>query len=117
MSDSRAVGDLYQDIWNAVFDVRNLCRFDSGRMCHYRVLRVNEIIADEHGYQFCLAQYAKPEVSLDRWLGADAAELLWDAAFKLRRRLDGSHRGWAPAVDPEVGYLLVGTGYVLVRDG
>ena len=117
-ADCAAEDELYRQVENAVFAVRTLCRLDSHRMCHYRVSRVNEIIADEHGYQFCLAQYAKSEVGNSSWPSAGAAEQLWHAAFRLRQsliELNWGHRGWSPALDPQMGYLLNGTGYVLVR--
>ena len=119
MSDASAEGELYRDVWNAVYDLRTLL---SGLLSHDRwinvhVCHVNEIIADQ-GYQFRLAQYA--EALRPPWQAptTEQAEALWASAFKLREALEHlnvGHRGWAPVLDPAGDGLLRGTGYELRR--
>lgn len=118
-ADCAAEGELYREVWNAVYDLRNLLSGERwrDRWHHYLILRVNEIIADQ-GYQFELAQYAEA-ANWGRQHGwSELVEALWPKCFELREALEHlnvGHRGWAPVLDPEVDGLLRGTGYELRR--
>jgi hypothetical protein len=121
MSDARAEGEIYQEVWNAVYDLREVLCIVAHAGDEFRGLwsapvvdRVNELIADL-GWRFEVAEYAEPR----RDLTIDA-EKLWDAVASLRLALRGmnvGHRGWGPVVDRTVDGLMRGTGYLFVRFG
>lgn len=114
MSDARAEGEIYREVWNAVYDLREAMNppRENDSWSTDLVGYVNELIGDL-GWRFEKAQYFTP-VLKKRYEGQE--EELWKAVAALRlalRHQSIGHRGWSCTIDPTVDGLMRGTGYLL----
>lgn len=114
MSDARAEGEIYREVWNAVYDLREAMNptRENDSWSTDLVGYVNELISDL-GWRFEKAEYFTP-VLKKCYEGQE--EKLWDAVAALRlalRHQSIGHRGWSCAIDPTVDGLMRGTGYLL----
>lgn len=124
MSDARAEGEIYREVWNAVYDLREAMLKPAKRRYYDEQLEwsgelvgyVNELIADL-GWRFEKAPYFSI-VTKPRYEGQE--EKLWDAVVNLRealRSINIGHRGWSPVIDRTVDGLMSGSGYLFVQFG